>query len=124
VSKYVLAFRGQPDRAQDPDEGQQWGAWFAGLGTAISDMGNQVGTVRTLRSEHGGDPATEVLTGPGDFIYVPPFVPHQEINANAEEQLSCVVIRSDQEPVVVNLDLPQVEDLARAQWVDSRHPAQ
>jgi uncharacterized RmlC-like cupin family protein len=20
--------------------------------------------------------------GPGDFIYVPPFVPHQEINAN------------------------------------------
>jgi len=34
-----------------------------------------------------------------------------------------VVIRSDQEPVVVNLDLPQVEDLARAQWVDSHHPA-
>jgi hypothetical protein len=58
MSKYVLAFRGQPDRARDPDEGQQWGAWFAGLGTAISDMGNQVGTVRTLRSEDGGDPAT------------------------------------------------------------------
>jgi uncharacterized RmlC-like cupin family protein len=60
--------------------------------------------------------------GPGDFIYVPPFVPHQEINASADE-LSCVVIRSDQEPVVVNLDLPQVEDLARAQWVDWHHPA-
>ena len=63
MSKYVLAFRGQPDRAQDPEEGQQWGAWFAGLGAAISDMGNQVGTVRTLRSEGGGDPATAVLTG-------------------------------------------------------------
>ena len=62
--------------------------------------------------------------GPGDFIYVPPFVPHQEINASADEQLSCVVIRSDQEPVVVNLDLPEVEDLARAQWVDRHHPAQ
>src|SRR5690349_21939219 len=62
--------------------------------------------------------------GPGDFIYVPPLVPHQEINANADEQLSCVVIRSDQEPVVVNPDLPQVEDLARAQWVDWHHPAQ
>ena len=62
--------------------------------------------------------------GPGDFIYVPPFVPHQEINANADEQLSCVVIRSDQDPVVVNLDLPQVEDLARAQWVAWHHPAQ
>ena len=23
--------------------------------------------------------------GPGDFIYVPPFVPHQEINADANE---------------------------------------
>ena len=61
--------------------------------------------------------------GPGDFIFVPPFVPHQEINANAGEQLSCVVIRSDQEPVVVNLDLLEVEDLARAQWVDWHHPA-
>src|SRR5512132_143194 len=27
---------------------------------------------------------------PGDFIFVPPFVPHQEINANAEEPLECV----------------------------------
>jgi len=61
--------------------------------------------------------------GPGDFIFVPPYVPHQEINANAEEHLSCVVVRSDQEPVVVNLDLPEIEDLARAQWVDWHHPA-
>ena len=63
MSKYILAFRGQPDRAPRPDEGQQWGAWFADLGAAISDMGDQVGTVRTLRSENGGDPATAVLTG-------------------------------------------------------------
>ena len=27
--------------------------------------------------------------GPGDFIYVPPFVPHQEINASADETLEC-----------------------------------
>jgi len=63
MSKYVLAFRGQPGRAQDPDEQQQWAAWFAGLGAAISDMGNQVGTVRTLPSQDGGDPATAVITG-------------------------------------------------------------
>ena len=44
--------------------------------------------------------------GPGDFIYVPPFVPHQEINANPDSELSCVVVRSGQEPVVVNLDCP------------------
>ncbi|SRR6266851_821162 len=63
MSKYVLAFRGQPDRAHQPDEGQQWGAWFAGLGTAIADMGNQVGTVRTLAANDGGDPSSAVLTG-------------------------------------------------------------
>jgi uncharacterized RmlC-like cupin family protein len=48
--------------------------------------------------------------GPGDFIYVPPHVPHQEINASEDESLSCVVVRSDQEPVVVNLDIPAVGD--------------
>ena len=35
--------------------------------------------------------------GPGDFIYVPPFVPHQEINASPDAPLSCVVVRSGQE---------------------------
>ena len=34
--------------------------------------------------------------GAGDFIYVPPFVPHQEINALTNEPLMCVVVRSDQ----------------------------
>jgi uncharacterized RmlC-like cupin family protein len=36
--------------------------------------------------------------GPGDFIYVPPYVPHQEINASPTEPLDCVVVRSGQEP--------------------------
>jgi uncharacterized RmlC-like cupin family protein len=30
----------------------------------------------------------------GDFIYVPPYVPHQEINASDAVQLHCVVARS------------------------------
>src|ERR1700716_3843201 len=47
--------------------------------------------------------------GPGDFIYVPPLWPHQEINGGDTEPLSCVLCRSGQEPVVVNLDLPNVE---------------
>jgi uncharacterized RmlC-like cupin family protein len=37
-------------------------------------------------------------------------VPHQEINASEDEPLSCVVVRSDQEPVVVNLDIAAVQD--------------
>ena len=62
--------------------------------------------------------------GPGDFIYVPPFVPHQEINANPDAELSCVVVRSGQEPVVVNLDLPVVEpNPEQIHWVDDIHRA-
>jgi hypothetical protein len=62
MGQYVVAFRSQPDRTPAPEEEQQWGAWFAGLGAAIADMGNRVGTVRTLHSEHG-DPASAVLSG-------------------------------------------------------------
>ena len=61
--------------------------------------------------------------GPGDFIYVPPFVPHQEINASDDEALSCVLVRSGQEPVVVNLDIPMVEKPEEVHWVDNIHPA-
>ena len=60
--------------------------------------------------------------GPGDFIYVPPYVPHQEINADPSAPLSCVICRSGQEPVVVNLDLEDVEaDPERVEWVDDMH---
>ncbi|TCD16134.1 cupin domain-containing protein [Oricola cellulosilytica] len=59
--------------------------------------------------------------GPGDFIYVPPYVPHQEINARPEEQLECVVMRSGQEPVVVNLDLEPVEEPETVIWTDDIH---
>jgi uncharacterized RmlC-like cupin family protein len=60
--------------------------------------------------------------GPGDFIYVPPYVPHQEINASDDQPLSCVLVRSGQEPVVVNLDLPAVEKPEQVHWVDDIHP--
>ena len=58
--------------------------------------------------------------GPGDFIFVPPYVPHQEINA-ANEPLQCVLVRSDQHAVVVNLDIPAVEDPGGLFWVDPIH---
>jgi uncharacterized RmlC-like cupin family protein len=47
--------------------------------------------------------------GPGDFIYVPPFVPHQEMNALAGEACEAVVVRSGQDPIVVNLDFDAPE---------------
>ena len=60
--------------------------------------------------------------GPGDFIFVPPFVPHQEINADENQELACVVVRSEQEPVVVNLDIPTVENPQEVHWIDAGHP--
>jgi uncharacterized RmlC-like cupin family protein len=60
--------------------------------------------------------------GPGDFIYVPPYVPHQEINA-ADETLECVLMRSGQDPVVVNLDITPVERPQSIHWVDDLHQA-
>ena len=59
--------------------------------------------------------------GPGDFIFVPPYVPHQEINPNPNEPLTCVVVRSDQETVVVNLDIPAVETPEEILWIDPLH---
>lgn len=61
--------------------------------------------------------------GPGDFIYVPPYVPHQEINASRDEQLVCVLCRSGQEPVVVNLDIEPIEKPEDVYWVDPIHKA-
>jgi len=59
--------------------------------------------------------------GAGDFIFVPPFVPHQEINASDGEALECVLVRSGQEPVVVNLDIPAVEQPELVRWIDDIH---
>ncbi len=61
--------------------------------------------------------------GPGDFIYVPPYVPHQEINASATELLECVLCRSDGEAVAVNLDITPVELPSSVLWIDPTHPA-
>jgi uncharacterized RmlC-like cupin family protein len=72
-----------------------------------------------IASSIAGNPAE---AGPGDFIYVPPYVPHQEINASDDQTLSCVLVRSGQEPVVVNLDLPNVEpNPEEVRWTDDIH---
>jgi uncharacterized RmlC-like cupin family protein len=57
----------------------------------------------------------------GDFIFVPPYVPHQEINASSDETLECVLVRSDNEAVVVNLDIEPIEKPEAVFWVDPIH---
>jgi uncharacterized RmlC-like cupin family protein len=59
--------------------------------------------------------------GPGDFIFIPPFVPHQEINASGEALLDCVVVRSDNEAVVVNLEIAAAERAETVAWIDPIH---
>jgi len=44
-----------------------------------------------------------IATGPGDFIFVPPFVPHREENPSADLEAVVVIARSTQEAIVVNL---------------------
>ncbi|MBQ0997163.1 cupin domain-containing protein [Streptomyces sp. RK62] len=52
-----------------------------------------------------GDEAEEVRlrTSPGDYIFVPPFVPHREENPDPSEEAVVVIARSTQEAIVVNL---------------------
>jgi uncharacterized RmlC-like cupin family protein len=47
--------------------------------------------------------------GPDDFVYFTPFVPHQEVNLSTSETLDFVVVRSDNERIVVNLDVVAAE---------------
>jgi uncharacterized RmlC-like cupin family protein len=42
--------------------------------------------------------------GPGDFVYFAPYVPHQEFNPDESEPVDFVVVRSDNEKIVVPLD--------------------
>jgi uncharacterized RmlC-like cupin family protein len=50
------------------------------------------------------DAERRVQAGPGDYVYVPPYVPHREENPSAEEEAVVVLARSTQEGIVVNLE--------------------
>ena len=57
-----------------------------------------------------------VQTGPGDYIYVPPYVPHREENPSPDEEAVVVLARSTQEGIVVNLpslraEVPELDEL-------------
>ena len=57
----------------------------------------------------------------GDFIFVPPYVPHQEINRSSDTPLECVLVRSDNEAVVVNLNIDAAERVEEVYWIDPIH---
>jgi uncharacterized RmlC-like cupin family protein len=51
-----------------------------------------------------GDEEVRLETGPGDYVYVPPFVPHREENPSPDQDAVVVIARTTQEAVVVNLE--------------------
>ncbi|WP_405632453.1 cupin domain-containing protein [Streptomyces sp. NBC_00016] len=54
--------------------------------------------------DSGGTPQEiRLRTSPGDYIFVPPFVPHREENPDPAEEAVVVIARSTQEAIVVNL---------------------
>jgi uncharacterized RmlC-like cupin family protein len=59
--------------------------------------------------------------GPGDFIFVPPYVPHQELNARSDMPVEAVVVRSGQKPIVVSLDIPTPEPSPKTPQPDPFH---
>ncbi|GLW64069.1 hypothetical protein Arub01_23130 [Actinomadura rubrobrunea] len=50
-----------------------------------------------------GDREVRVETEPGDYVFVPPYVPHREENPSPDEEAVVVIARSTQEGIVVNL---------------------
>jgi uncharacterized RmlC-like cupin family protein len=81
-----------------------------------------MGIHRACTHEMGEHLEFAAEAGPGDFIYVSPFVPHQEINASNTEVLTCVLVRRGQDPIVVNLDIEPAEPPEEVYWVDPAHP--
>src|ERR1700733_3058543 len=62
--------------------------------------------------------AFEAEGAAGDLIYVPPYVPHQEINPSPDLQLQCVLARSGQTGLVFNLEIEGVETPGLVRWID------
>jgi uncharacterized RmlC-like cupin family protein len=68
-----------------------------GFETAIYQLSGEVET------RYGPGLARSVVTRTGDFLFIPPDVPHQAVNLSATEPASAVVARNDpreQESVV------------------------
>ncbi|MEU0965850.1 cupin domain-containing protein [Streptomyces sp. NPDC005917] len=74
----------------------------------------------TARFRWGDKLDNAAEAGPGDFVFVPAHVVHQEINASTEFETVWAVIRSGVDPIVVNL--PELDEYAEPAAVDYTHP--
>ncbi|MCF3142679.1 cupin domain-containing protein [Streptomyces platensis] len=60
---------------------------------------------------HDGMQEVRISADPGDFLLVPPFVPHREENPDPNEPVVVVIARTTQEPIKVSVpELYQVKE--------------
>jgi len=75
--------------------------------TGIHHHGEQDTVVYVLEGEAcvrwGNLGEHSATVGAGDFLHVPAWLPHQELNPSKEHPFRWVVVRSTPEPIVVNL---------------------
>jgi uncharacterized RmlC-like cupin family protein len=87
-----------------------WGGTFLvepGARTGIHHHGEQDTIVYVLEGSSyvrwGERGEFDATVNAGDFLYVPAWLPHQEINPSDEIPFRWIVVRSTPEPIVVNL---------------------
>ncbi|MEU5284835.1 cupin domain-containing protein [Streptomyces sp. NPDC020755] len=60
---------------------------------------------------HDGDEEVRISAAPGDFLLVPPFVPHREEHPDPDEPVVVVIARTTQDPIKVSVpELYQLTD--------------
>jgi uncharacterized RmlC-like cupin family protein len=52
---------------------------------------------------HDGVDEVRITAAPGDYVFIPPYLPHREENPDPNNQAEVVIARSTQEAIVVNL---------------------
>jgi uncharacterized RmlC-like cupin family protein len=87
-----------------------WGGTFLvepGARTGIHHHGEQETIVYVLDGEAlvrwGERGEAEAVARAGDFLHVPAWTPHMEINLSQEHPFRWIVVRSTPDPIVVNL---------------------
>lgn len=52
---------------------------------------------------HDGVREVRIATQPGDYVFIPPYLPHREENPDPNTTAEVVIARSSQEAIVINL---------------------
>jgi uncharacterized RmlC-like cupin family protein len=62
---------------------------------------------------HDGVREVRIATAPGDYVFIPPYLPHREENPDPDNTAEVVIARSTQEAIVVNI--PELYPLVEPQ---------